>query len=30
MPTEQSPTPKEGRRITFIRDSERTMARDQH
>ena len=30
MPTEQSPTPKEGRRITSIRNSERTIARDQH
>ena len=30
MPTEQSPTPKEGRRITSIRDSERTIARDQY
>ena len=30
MPTEQSPTPKEDRRITSIRDSERTMARNQY
>jgi len=30
MPTEQSPTLKEGRRITFIGNSRRTMARDQH
>ena len=30
MPTEQSSTPKEGRRTTPIRDSKRTMARNQH
>ena len=30
MPTEQSLTPKEGRRITSTRDSKRIMARDQH
>ena len=30
MPTEQSSIPKEGRRITSIWDSERTMARDQY
>ena len=30
MPTEQSSTPKEGRRTTSIGDSERTMARDQY
>jgi len=28
MPIEQSPIPKEGRRIISIGDSERTMARD--
>ena len=30
MPTEQSLTPKEGRRTTSIGDSERTMVRDQY
>ena len=30
MPTEQSSTPKEGKRTISIRDSKRTMARNQH
>ena len=30
MPTEQSSTPKEGRRTTPIGDSKRTMARNQY
>ena len=30
MLTEQSPTPKEGRRTTSIENSRRTMAKDQH
>jgi len=30
MPIEQSLTPKEGRRIISIGNSERTMARNQH
>jgi len=30
MPTKQSSTPKEGRRTTFIGDSEGTMARNQY
>jgi len=30
MPTEQSSTPKEGRRTIFIGNSKETMARDQY
>jgi len=30
MPTEQGATPKEGRRTTFIEDTQRTMVGNQH
>ena len=30
MPTEQSATYEEGRRITFLKNARKTLARDQH